>query len=183
MMNLTNHFLIAMPQLKDAFFADSVVLICEHTENGAMGVVLNKPSPVDMGVIFVSAGKKIPDRFHNQYVLLGGPLQPERGFVVHTPVGNWQHSLIVNDDMALTTSRDVIEAMSEENLVENALVTIGYSSWKAGQLEDEIAKNTWLVVPADNDIVFRLPLEERYQAAFDKLGIRREQLMGVMGHA
>lgn len=182
-MNLTEHFLIAMPQLRDPMFEGAVVYICEHSDSGAMGVIVNKPSPVNMEVVFAAIGKKIPTRLQGQYVMLGGPVQPERGFVLHTPIGTWDSSLHINDELALTTSRDIIEGLAKDDAVEHALLTIGYSQWSAGQLERELADNSWLVVPATQQILFHTPPEERYNAALNQLGVRRENLMGGIGHA
>lgn len=181
-MNLAEHFLIAMPSLRDPMFEHSVVLIGEHQESGAMGIVINKPSPVHMEVVFAAIGQNTPARFAGQYVMMGGPVQTERGFVLHTPVGNWESSLHINDELALTTSRDIIDGLAKDDEIDHALLTIGYSSWKKGQLEQEIAQNDWLVVPADQDILFHTPAEERYRAALNKLGVRLENLMRA-GHA
>ena len=157
--------------------------LCEHGENGAMGVIVNKPSPVTMNVVFAAIGKDTPARFKNQYVMMGGPMQTERGFVLHTPIGNWDSSLSITDSIALTTSRDIIEGLHQDDEIQGAVLTIGYSGWSAGQLEQEIAQNSWLTVPADPHILFGIPPEERYAAAFGKLGIRRENFAGAMGHA
>lgn len=182
-MNLADHFLIAMPSLEDMFFEGSVVYVCEHTDNGAIGVVVNKPSPVIMDLVFDAAGLKTPKRFQGMSVMMGGPVQIDRGFVVHSPVGSWQSSLVVNDDIAMTTSRDIVEYLSDPDAVGNAVVAIGYSSWSAGQLERELQENSWLTVPADPRILFELPYAARYQAALSKLGIQAASLMNVAGHA
>ena len=115
--------------------------------------------------------------------MMGGPVQVDRGIVVHTPLGSWQNSLAVNDEVALTTSRDIIEQLSLENKVEQAVVAIGYASWSAGQLEKELAENSWLTVPADQHILFHVPYEQRYQAALAKLGVEEVYLMKGAGHA
>ena len=182
-MNLTDHFLIAMPSMEDPFFSGSVVYLCEHNEEGALGFVINKPSPVTMDLVFEAAGTETPERFKGEWVMMGGPVQIDRGFVVHTPPGNWQSSLLVNDDIAMTTSRDIIEQLGKAAEVDKAIVSIGYSNWGAGQLEGELAENSWLTVAADQHILFDLPYDERYEAAFAKLGIRPEILMEGAGHA
>ncbi len=182
-MNLTDHFLIAMPQMEDPFFSGSVVYVCQHDEEGAMGLVINKPSPVLMDLVFEAAASATPERFAGQWVMMGGPVQIDRGFVLHSPPGNWQNSLWVNDDVALTSSRDIIEQFSEEGSVQQALVSIGYAAWTAGQLERELADDSWLTVPADRAILFELPYEARYQAALDKLGVNAAFLMKGAGHA
>lgn len=182
-MNLANHFLLAMPNLEDSLFSGSLIYLCEHSDSGAMGIIINKPSPVTMNVVFAAIGKDTPARFNNQYVMMGGPMQTERGFVLHTPIGNWDSSLSITDRIALTTSRDIIDGLQQNDEIQGAVLTIGYSSWGAGQLEQEIAQNSWLTVPADEHILFGIPPEERYAAAFNKLGIRRENFAGAMGHA
>lgn len=183
-MNLTNHFLIAMPSLEDSLFSGSLVYVCEHNEDGAMGVMVNKPSPIGMEVVFLGAGNRhIPERFSHDFVMIGGPMQPDRGFVVHTPVGHWQSSLIITEDNAITTSRDIIESLANDNNVDKALLSIGYSSWSKGQLERELAENAWLVVAADNHILFDTPVSERYQAAMAKLGVNAVNLMQGVGYA
>ena len=182
-MNLTDYFLIAMPGMDDPFFADSVVYICEHNENGALGIVINKPSPVKMDWVFEAAGTPTPERFQHEWVVMGGPLQLDRGFVLHTPPGNWQSSLLVNEEVAMTTSRDILGALGQPDRVVQAVVSIGYSSWSHGQLEQELADNAWLTVPADHNILFDLPYAVRYEAAFAKLGIEPASLMEGAGHA
>ncbi len=182
-MNLADHFLVAMPSMDDPFFEGSVVYLCQHDENGAMGIVINKPSPVTMDLIFAAADTHIPDRFQNEWVMMGGPVQIDRGYVVHTPVGEWQSSLVVNSDVALTTSRDIIENLSRPDAVDKAVVSIGYANWEAGQLERELAENAWLTVPADMHILFDLPYAERYEAAFAKIGINPSLIMNGAGHA
>lgn len=182
--SLCDHFLIAMPQLTDPFFGGSVVYLCEHTPDGAMGMVINKPSPVRMDQLFEAAEKPVPKRFAEQWVLMGGPVQIDRGFLVHSPVGNWQSSLLVNDDIAVTTSRDIIGGLSEaENEGIKTFATIGYSGWSAGQLEQELNDNHWLVVPANAEILFDLPYFRRYDAALQTLGIRAVNLASGVGHA
>lgn len=182
-MNLANHFLIAMPNMDDPFFQDSVIYICEHNEEGALGIIINKPSPITMDMIFALSDRNIPLRMQHESVMMGGPVQVDRGYVVHTPLGHWQSTLAVTDSIALTASRDIIENLSEEGAVDKALVSIGYSSWYKGQLERELADNIWLTVPADEHILFDVPYEHRYAAVFEKLGIDPSMLTLGVGHA
>lgn len=182
-MNLTNHFLVAMPNMDDPMFAGSVVFLCEHGADGAMGMIVNKSSPIGMEVVFQAAGQAVPERFEGQHVLVGGPVQTDRGYVVHTPIGDWQSTLAIDDVTAVTTSGDILDALGENDEVAKMLLTIGYASWSPGQLEQELAQNAWLTVPADHTILFDLPLEARYAAALDKLGVKPELLMGAAGHA
>ncbi|MCX8744959.1 YqgE/AlgH family protein [Snodgrassella sp. B3882] len=181
--SLANHFLIAMPDMQDQFFRESVVYICEHNADGAMGIIVNKPSPIMMDLLFDAAKTPTPERFHGQWVLMGGPVQVDRGFLVHTPTGSWESSLLVTDDIAMTTSRDIIIGLTQDNEVNKALATIGYSSWSAGQLEQELAANSWLSVPADMKVLFDIPYKQRYQAALKLLNINVANLSGLAGHA
>ena len=183
--NLTDYFLIAMPEMDDQFFAGSVVYICEHNDEGAMGVCINKPSPLTMNQFFEAINERTPLQYDETAVLLGGPMQVDRGFLVHTPVGSWESSLLVTDDIAFTTSRDIIEnlAKNRDNDMNKTLATIGYSGWKKDQLEQELADNAWLVVPADQHIMFDIPVDERYHAAIKLLGIDAGHLVQGAGHA
>lgn len=183
-MNLSNHFLIAMPSLDDPFFSESVVYLCEHSDDGAMGVIINKPTPIGLDIVFFSDAKAVPERFRDRFVMMGGPMQTDRGFVLHTPVGDWQSSLIVDDATAITTSRDILEHLDDDDqTIKEVLLSIGYASWQGGQLEKELSENAWLTVAADHHILFDLPPEVRYQAALSKLGIRPETLMNKGGYA
>ena len=183
--NLTDYFLSAMPEMDDQFFAGSVVYICEHNDEGAMGVCINKPSPLTMNQFFEAINERTPLQYDETAVLLGGPMQVDRGFLVHTPVGSWESSLLVTDDIAFTTSRDIIEnlAKNRDNAMNKTLATIGYSGWKKDQLEQELADNAWLVVPADQHIMFDIPVDERYHAAIKLLGIDAGHLVQGAGHA
>lgn len=181
--SLANHFLIAMPSMEDPFFKESVIYLCEHSADGAMGIIVNKPSPIMMDLLFDSAKAPTPERFHGQSVLMGGPVQIDRGFLVHTPTGCWESSLLVTDDIAMTTSRDIILGLTQENTVDKAVATIGYSSWSAGQLEQELANNNWITVPADTQILFDMPYKQRYKAALQLLNIDITNLSMMVGHA
>ena len=167
--NLTDHFLIATPSLEDPFFGGSVVYMCRHDGDGALGLVINKPSPIPMDAVFSAIDKPVPEQFRSSLVMMGGPVQIDRGFVVHSPCGQWQSSIAVNADTALTTSRDIIERLAENDAV--------------GKLERELEENSWLAVPADGNILFDLPFHERYRAALAKLGIEPVMLMREAGHA
>lgn len=181
--SLANHFLIAMPAMEDPFFKESVIYLCEHSADGAMGIIVNKPSPIMMDLLFDSTKTPTPERFHGQNVLMGGPVQVDRGFLVHTPAGSWESSLMVTDDIAITTSRDIIMGLTQENEVNKAVATIGYSSWSAGQLEQELANNSWISTPADMQILFDMPYKQRYKAALQLLNIDITNLSGLVGHA
>lgn len=182
--NLTHCFLIAMPAMKEGVFAGTLTYICEHTENGALGIIINRPISLTLGEMFDQiniplhqpALEKIP-------VLLGGPVQTERGFVLHDTPGDWESTLRINDKLALTTSKDILEAIGQGQGPRNVIVTLGYAGWDQGQLEHEITENTWLTVPASEHILFDLPPEERLAAAMTLLGVDYASLIEDAGHA
>ncbi|MBP6563062.1 MAG: YqgE/AlgH family protein [Neisseriaceae bacterium] len=180
---LANHFLVAMPAMTDLFFKDSVVYLCEHSEQGAMGLLINKPSPIMLTQLFDQVKTSTPVQFQNDLAYFGGPLHPDRGFLLHTPVGKWQTSLRVSDEIALTTSKDILTRFNEAESGMKMMATLGYSGWQAGQLEQELANNDWLIVPADAHIMFDVPSEERYGAALGLLGLDAAKLMSGVGHA
>ena len=186
-LNLANHFLIAMPAMQDPVFGGTVVYVCEHNENGVLGVVINKPTDMTMEVLFdridlkLAGGSEAP--IINEPIMFGGPVQDDRGFVLHTPGARYSSSLTVTEDVAFTTSIDVLEAVAKGDGPERMLVSIGYSGWSPGQLEDEIGRNGWLTVGASADILFDFPIEDRYVAAIKLLGIDPLMLASEAGHA
>ena len=186
-LKLANHFLIAMPSMLDPMFGGSVVYMCEHNEEGALGVVINRPTDMTIADLFERIDLKLeivpsnPDAA--SAVLFGGPVQDDRGFVLHAPRGDYSSTLKVTDDIAFTTSRDVLEAVAAGSGPQQILISIGYCGWGAGQLEDEISRNGWLTVAADRSILFDLPVAERYAAAIKLLGIDPIMLVGEAGHA
>jgi len=183
-MNLSNHFLIAMPSMLDPIFGKSVVYLCEHNEQGALGMVINKPTDLTMDTLLARLDLKPEiEAIGARPVMFGGPVQEDRGFVLHSPTGQFTSMLQVTDEIAFTTSRDVLEAVAAGNGPERLLVSIGYSGWSAGQLEDEIGGNGWLTVAADPKVIFDLPIEERYSAALSLLGIDPAMLASEAGHA
>ncbi len=183
-MNLTNQFLIAMPGMVDPNFSGSVVYICEHSDKGALGLVINRPTDLTLSTLFDKVDLKLEIApWKDEPVFFGGPVQTERGFVLHRPPGAYSSSLPVADDIALTTSKDVLEAMAAGSGPRDALVTLGYSGWGAGQLEGEIAQNAWLTVAAQARVIFETPVPQRFTAALDLLGITATQLSGLSGRA
>jgi putative transcriptional regulator len=184
-MDLKHHFLIAMPNMVDPNFAGTVVYICEHNDKTALGLVINRPTDLTLEKLFDKIDLKLEiSPWKDEPVFFGGPVQTERGFVLHQPPGNYGSSLHVSDDIALTTSKDVLEALAEGSGPRRLLVTLGYAGWGAGQLENEIAHNAWLTVPADPAVIFETPAHERLQAALRLLGIDDGmQLSGLAGHA
>lgn len=187
-LNLANHFLIAMPSMLDPIFGGTVVYVCEHNESGALGVIINKPTDMSMELLLervdldleISA-KRLP--MGEKPVMFGGPVQVERGFVLHSPLGHFSSMMKVTDEIAMTTSKDVLEAVAVGDGPKRILVSLGCSGWSAGQLEEEISRNGWLTVRAEPSIIFDMPIEERFAAALKLLGIDPMMLAGEAGHA
>jgi putative transcriptional regulator len=186
-LNLANHFLIAMPSMNDPIFGGTVVYICEHNDKGVLGVVINKPTDMTMDVLFDRIDLTVADGLRadvvDEPIMFGGPVQDDRGFVLHSPGGRYSSSLSVTDDVAFTTSIDVLEAVANGTGPQRMLVSIGYAGWSPGQLEEEIARNGWLTVGADAHVLFDLPIDERYNAAIKLLGIDPLMLASEAGHA
>lgn len=201
---LSHHFLIAMPGLEDPTFAKSVVYVCEHSERGAMGLIINKPGDLSLKHLFEKV--KLPLQRQDLLqcnVLHGGPVQTERGFVLHdpmlekdsvdsensnteavaTPNSIYASTLSVPGGLAMTTSKDVLEALANGSGPRRVVVTLGYASWGEGQLESEIGENSWLTVPADPAVIFDTPIEQRYDKALSLLGLQAWMLSSEAGHA
>jgi putative transcriptional regulator len=181
---LTNHLLIAMPSLADPNFAQTVTVVCEHTDKGALGIVVNKPLPMKLQEVLVQLNiAPASEAIATKPVLRGGPVNTDRGFVLHRPGGKWDHSHRVSDTVQVTTSRDVLAAMARGEGPEDAFIALGYAGWEAGQLEHEIRENSWLSMPIDSGMVFDLPYEDRWNAAWRLLGIDMNMMSRVAGHA
>ena len=181
--NLTRHFLIAMPAMQDANFSRTLTFVCEHNERGALGIVVNRPIDVTLSALFRQV--EIPlerSLLAEQPVFYGGPVQLDHGFVLHRPLGDWKSTLPVGD-IGLTTSRDILEAMARGEGPRDQLVAVGYAGWAPGQLEQEILDNGWLTVKADVDLIFNTPPEARYDAAMHSLGVNAANLSEEAGHA
>ncbi len=191
--NLTNHFLIAMPGLEDASFARSVVYLCEHSERGALGLIINKPTDISLRKLFdkvdLSLGR---EDLSDAPVFQGGPVQTERGFVLHDPMlaeaaesdeSVYASTMMIPGGLEMTTSKDVLEALAEGAGPRRVLVTLGYSAWGEGQLESELAENSWLTVSADQAVIFDTPVGERYDRALALLGLQAWTLSPEAGHA
>lgn len=182
--NLSRQFLIAMPAMADPIFAKSLVFVCDHNEQGAMGVIVNRPLGMDMQTLFLQVDIELQrTELAEQAVYFGGPVQTDRGFVLHQPLGNWQSTLAVEDDLGLTTSKDVLTAVGGGGGPDRLFVSLGYAGWEAGQLEGEMAQNAWLSVEADIEVIFSMPSEQRYDAALKLLGIDMAMLSDTAGHA
>ncbi len=182
--NLTHHFLIAMPAMTDPFFAKSLTYVCEHNDEGAMGIVVNRPISLTLSELFAQINMPLKQsELDDMPIHFGGPVQTDRGFVLHEAGGSWQSTLQVNDKIELTTSKDILQAVGEGRGPHHLLVTLGYAGWSQGQLEQELADNAWLSVPASAHILFDLPAEERLHAAMALLGIDYASLSEEAGHA
>jgi len=178
---LSNHFLMATPYLEDPRFGGSLTYICEHDEEGAMGIIVNRPLELTLGDILEQLN--LPGEARQHRVYAGGPVQTERGFVLHRPAGDWKNSLVVTERVALTTSRDILAAIGQEGGPEDFFLALGYAGWSAGQLEQELSGNAWLTCPADERILFDLPPEKRLHAALESLGVDPSHLSSRVGHA
>jgi putative transcriptional regulator len=186
--NLTNQFLIAMPGMADDTFAGAVVYLCEHTENGALGLVINKPIDIKLKNLFEKVDLLLGESaLAEQPVFYGGPVQTERGFVLHERLGDgespFSSTLAIPGGLDMTTSKDVLEALAQGVGPKRLLVTLGYSGWGAGQLEDELGRNGWLTVEAHPDVIFDTPIGQRYTRALGLLGIDPRMLSQEAGHA
>ena len=182
--DLTHHFLIAMPNMVDPYFAKSLTYICEHNDQGALGVVVNRPIDLSLQALFERINLQLePHELRDLPVYFGGPVQTDRGFVLHQPIGEWHSTLNVRGSLGLTTSKDILEAVGKGSGPAKMLVTLGYSGWAAGQLEHELGQNAWLTVEAGEQIIFDLPAEEKLPAAMELLGVDFASLSEDAGHA
>jgi putative transcriptional regulator len=182
--NLTNHFLIAMPNMADPHFSRTLTYVCEHSDQGALGIVINRPIDMTLQALFERLSLELDDRgLAAAPIYFGGPVQTDRGFVLHVPAGNWQSTLRVRDAIGLTTSKDILEAVGRGEGPQKILVTLGYAGWSAGQLEHELSQSAWLTVEAKDAIIFDLPAEERLAAAMELLGVDFARLADEAGHA
>ncbi|MDX1653780.1 MAG: YqgE/AlgH family protein [Candidatus Competibacteraceae bacterium] len=181
---LTNQFLIAMPGLEDPNFFQTVTYISEHNESGALGIVINRPLALTLGELLSHMEiEPVREELAARAVFSGGPVQPEHGFLIHTPLGHWQSTLRVTDHIGITTSRDILESIAREEGPQRVLVALGYAGWGPGQLEAEMAQNAWLSGPADPKILFDTPVEQRWSAAAALLGVDLRLLSNDAGHA
>jgi putative transcriptional regulator len=182
--SLAGHFLIAMPSLSDTPFSRGVALLCQHDDDGAVGLLVNQLSEYRLGDILAQMKLDCADlELADAPVLIGGPVQQERGFVLHREHGHWESSFRINDAWSITTSRDILVAMAAGEGPRQALLALGYSGWGAGQLEQELKDNSWLTVEANDRVIFDTPLEERWSAAAGLMGLDPLQLPGYAGHA
>ena len=181
---LRDHFLLAMPCLSEGIFSQSITYICEHGESGAMGIVINRPLDLSVSEIFEHLQIDSDRDFSDLPVMAGGPVQMDHGFVLHRYCDKtWEASLKVTPEITLTTSRDILRAIANDNGPQDHLIALGYAGWTAGQLEQELAENSWLTLPGSSDIIFSTPADERLGAAGALLGIDMNLISGQAGHA
>jgi putative transcriptional regulator len=182
--DLTHHFLIAMPNMADPHFSRTLTYICEHNDQGALGLVVNRPIDMTLQGLFERLALPLTDAAVSESpIYFGGPVQTDRGFVLHEPAGNWQATLRVKEAIGLTTSKDILEAVGRGEGPARMLVTLGYAGWSAGQIEHELSQNAWLTVEARDAILFEVPAEERLSAAMELLGLDFARLQDEAGHA
>ncbi|MBM7072137.1 YqgE/AlgH family protein [Shewanella sp. OPT22] len=185
--SLQNYFLVAMPELDGTFFERSVIFICEHDEKGAMGIIINRPIGIEVSDLLeqmdLSAQTLLHSAVKDSPVLVGGPVSPDRGFVLHSNQNGWTNSLSVSDDLMITTSRDVLSAMGKQKGPDNFIVALGYAGWSKDQLEEEISSNSWLTIPATSEIMFDIEPEKRWQMATTSLGFESWQVSSQVGHS
>jgi putative transcriptional regulator len=183
--NLSNHLLVAMPSLEDPNFSQTVTLICEHSPvKGALGIVLNRPLPMTLSEVLQQMRLETSDvEIGARSVLRGGPVNKDRGFVIHRAGGSWDSTHKISEQIQVTTSRDVLAAMAKGEGPGDAFIALGYAGWEAGQLERELLDNAWLALPVDEHIVFGTPFDERWSTVWRRLGINTHNISRVAGHA
>jgi len=182
---LNNQLLVAMPALADPNFSHSVTLVCEHNERGALGIVINRPLEMRMAEVLEQLSLETSDaRLRDMPVLAGGPVQRDRGFVLHRPgPRRWESTMRVSKSLHVTTSRDVLAAMAEGEGPDPAVIALGYAGWEAGQLDEELLQNAWLTVPCDESLIFELPYEQRWHSAARLLGVELSRISTQAGRA
>lgn len=183
--NLQNHLLIATPTLEDPYFSRSVAYLFEHNEKGAMGIVVNRLAGLTLEeLIGMTESTGIVDDLHaSNPVMVGGPVNRDRGFILHSTQLGWNSSLVLNSEIMITTSKDILDVIGNDKGPKESIIALGYAGWAPGQLEQELEQNSWLTVEADKDLLFNVPAEKKWQAAIDKLGINIWSLSPEAGHA
>lgn len=182
--SFANHFLIAMPAMADPNFNKVVAYICEHNKDGAFGIIINRPLEMELSHILAQMNIESGlEDVNNMPVIFGGPVQQERGFIIHRPIGNWKSTFHSNNEITITTSQDILHAMAKGEGPPEVLVALGCAGWSADQLEEELRTNSWLLSPADPDIIFKLPFNERWRAAAKLIGVDIDRLSSIGGHS
>jgi putative transcriptional regulator len=183
--SLANQFLIAMPQMLDPNFSGTLTYICEHNEEGAMGIIINRPIKVGLNDILLQLDMPIIEK--SRPICWGGPVQQDRGFIIHTacsePEKQWESSMEISKGINLTSSKDIIKAIAEDRGPEKFIIALGYAGWGSGQLEQELAENTWLCSPANAELLFDVGVSQKRKFAINSLGITEHQLNAQIGHA
>lgn len=183
-MDLNNQFIIAMPGLHDPQFQKSVTYICQHNQQGSLGITINRPINMNLSELFTHMKIPLEDQsIANMPIFSGGPVEPNQGFVLHSSDKSWEYSLIINDDYVLSSSKEVLHAIAKGEGPENFLVAMGYAGWGKGHLEREISENAWLNCPADKNIVFHLKYNQRWHAAAQLMGVDINLISSEAGHA
>lgn len=188
-LNLTGQTLIAMPAMEDPYFSKSVILVCNHDQDGAMGMILNHPLQLNVGDLFEQLDMECHvQQQQERQVHFGGPVQVERGFVLHTPATEFNTTLDLSEGLAMTSSKDILEAAARDEAPQDMFIALGYTGWSAGQLEEEIQANTWLTLPLADDqqlhkLIFKLPNDDKLTWAMQQLGVDFATLSEVAGHA
>ena len=182
--SLANHLLVAMPSLHDPNFERTVIYICEHKNQGSIGLIINRPMQFPLSMVFEQLNiNSVCIEQSRKPLMFGGPIQPERGFVIHKQFGGWRSSLFLQDEVTVTTSNDIIRSIAKDQGPREVLVTLGYSAWLEHQLDKEIMENTWLVCPYRSEILYEIPFEERWDYAGLILGIKMNEISTNIGHA
>ncbi len=182
--SLTDHFLIALPVLQDPNFSRTVTYICEHNADGAMGIIINRPCDLQLTDILHHMDiEETPRTPREMPVHIGGPVQEDRGFLLHSPPRRWDSTLVISDDLAVTTSRDLLQALARGEGPEEVFIALGYAGWGPGQLEQELQQDSWLFSPASREIIFHTPLDQRWEAAAALAGVDLNLISNIGGHA
>ncbi|MCX7118166.1 MAG: YqgE/AlgH family protein [Legionellales bacterium] len=182
--SLANHLLIATPSIADPNFKKSVIYVCEHHIQGTVGLIINRPMQYPLGLVFDQLHiEPIRVESNRLPLLFGGPIQPERGFVIHRPLGEWRSSLALQEGVTVTTSNDIIRAIASDTGPKNVLVALGYVAWGENQLNQEVMDNAWLVCPFKPELLYDVPFEQRWESAGLTIGVKMNQLTSGVGHA
>lgn len=181
--SLRDHFLISMPSLEESIFNHTVTYICDHTEDGAMGIIINQPMLLTLGEVFEQLSLFTSPEVEHIQVLAGGPVNTQQGLVLHRDQGRWESTMRITPEICLTASKDIVEAMAQNTAPASAQLALGYAGWSEGQLEQELQDNCWLTMPADSSILFDTPSNERWAAAAKQLGVNLDLISSKAGHA
>lgn len=185
MNSLANQFLIAMPSLDESYFGRTIIYLCEHDDDGAMGLVINKPTELSIAKVLseLNLVDEEDEQLNGQHVMSGGPVQTDRGFILHNDNKQWSSSLKLDEQITVTTSKDILAKLNTEQGPQKFIMTLGYAGWSPGQLEQELADNTWLTLEADPELLFNTPVDKCWDKALEKLGVSIDQLSSMSGHA